>query len=84
MGHTEKESRLEFFGFYYPRLMKEVLGSRDTLEDWNNDKKEVALRLVPWTIGVSIVGIPLLCIAGPPALVARKFRRGKSKSTAVV
>ena len=74
-----KESRIEKIGFYYPRLMKEVVGSRDTIEDWQKDKREVAIRIVPWAIAMSVVGVPLVCLTGPPAFVAKRIRMRRSQ-----
>ena len=68
---------MEKLAFYYPRLMREILGSRDTVSDWEEDKFDTMMELAVPVILVSALGIPVTLTTGPPALAARGWRNLK-------
>jgi len=69
-----KETKIERIGFFYPRIMKEVIGSRDTINHWKTDKKGTLKDLAPFLIGSTLLGVPLFCVTGPPAYVVKKYK----------
>lgn len=79
VGESRKETWIEKVGYYYPRAMKRVLGSRDVLEDWEKSKKDTALYLTPFMIGSTVLGVPLFCVTGPPAYITKRIRNWKQK-----
>lgn len=82
VGEKRNETWIERAGYYYPRTMKRVLGSRDVLEDWKNDKKSTALYLTPFMIASTAVGLPVFCITGPPAYITKRVRSRKQQKRA--
>ena len=76
-SEDEEETTLEKVAFFYPRLIKECVFNRETAESWNNDRTETVKDLALPLAVISAVGIPVLAIAGGPALAARKYRHGK-------
>ena len=61
------ETWIEKVAFYYPRGVKNSLGSRD----WENDP-EGEYKTVAALLGViGVVGVPLTVICSPPAVAIR-------------
>ena len=78
IGKKDKETLLEKVGFAYPRLMKEVIGSRDTLAEWEKNRKSTAKDLAPFLIASTIFLAPVYVVAGPPAFLVKKHRARKA------
>jgi hypothetical protein len=71
-NQEKEETWVESAAFFYPRLVKEVIGSRDFVDD--PDDRTITVALIGM---VGIVGVPLTLVCGAPALTVRKGRRAK-------
>ena len=66
---------MEKAAFFYPRLLKQALGSREFAESDKDD----ARQLVAFVGVVGVAGVPLSLVCGLPAVALRSGRSVKKR-----